>query len=273
MAFARWPSSRSNRSRRPRSWPARRSSTPSARRLLDGEPAARLPRVAGARGPARRSGARRAQHAAVRDRLGHILDHCGASVVLCDDEFEPLAHEAIAAGHSSARVIATTEYERLIDQAPEVWHGVEDERGLLSIDYTSGTTGRAKGVMYHHRGAYLQSLAMAFHSQLSPDSVFLWTLPMFHCNGWCFTSAVTATGARHVCLPRLDPAADLEADRRGGGDPPERGADGPDRPREPSGSATGRAGRCGPRPAARRRRRRCSSGSPGSRSRSPTSTA
>jgi fatty-acyl-CoA synthase len=59
--------------------------------------------------------------------------------------------------------------------------------------------------MYHHRGAYLQSLAMAFHARLDADSVFLWTLPMFHCNGWCFTWAFAAAGARHVCLPRPDP--------------------------------------------------------------------
>jgi fatty-acyl-CoA synthase len=60
--------------------------------------------------------------------------------------------------------------------------------------------------MYHHRGAYLQALAMAYHAELRPDSVFLWTLPMFHCNGWCFTWGVTAAGARHVCLRRPDPA-------------------------------------------------------------------
>jgi len=61
-------------------------------------------------------------------------------------------------------------------------------------------------VMYHHRGAYLQALAMALHMQLSSDSVFLWTLPMFHCNGWCFPWGVTAAGAVHVCLPKLEPA-------------------------------------------------------------------
>jgi fatty-acyl-CoA synthase len=61
--------------------------------------------------------------------------------------------------------------------------------------------------MYHHRGAYLQALAMAYHFGLGATSVYLWTLPMFHCNGWCFTWAVTATGSRHVCLPRPDPAA------------------------------------------------------------------
>jgi fatty-acyl-CoA synthase len=80
-----------------------------------------------------------------------------------------------------------------------------DERGLLAINYTSGTTGRPKGVMYHPRGAYLQALAMSFHARLDPSSVYLWTLPMFHCNGWCFTWGVTAAGATHLCLRSIDP--------------------------------------------------------------------
>ncbi len=82
-----------------------------------------------------------------------------------------------------------------------------DEMSLLAINYTSGSTGRPKGVMYTHRGAYLQALAMAFHSRLGLDSSYLWTLPMFHCNGWCFTWAVTAAGAVHVCQRQIDPAA------------------------------------------------------------------
>ena len=117
-------------------------------------------------------------------------------------------------GRSATRLVTAPEYERMLADAPEAWHEVDDERGLLSINYTSGTTGRPKGVMYHHRGAYLQSLAMAFHARLDADSVFLWTLPMFHCNGWCFTWAVTAAGARHVCLPRPDPTRGVAADRR-----------------------------------------------------------
>lgn len=92
----------------------------------------------------------------------------------------------------------------------------EDERGLLAISYTSGTTGRPKGVMYHHRGAYLQSLATAFHARLDTSSVYLWTLPMFHCDGWCFTWAVTAAGATHLCLRAVDPAQVWELLRTGG---------------------------------------------------------
>jgi fatty-acyl-CoA synthase len=139
------------------------------------------------------------------DELGYILGHSGAEVLLCDEQLLPLAREARAAAGTGATLICSDRYERLLDDAPRVWQDVEDERGLLSINYTSGTTGRPKGVMYHHRGAYLQALAMAYHARLRPDSVFLWTLPMFHCNGWCFTWAVTAAGARHVCLPRPEP--------------------------------------------------------------------
>jgi acyl-CoA synthetase (AMP-forming)/AMP-acid ligase II len=140
--------------------------------------------------------------------LGYILDHSGAELLLCDAALEPLAREALnCAGAGGMRLLTSHEYEQMLTTAPEAWHEVPDEQGLLSINYTSGTTGRPKGVMYHHRGAYLQSLAMAFHARLDSDSVFLWTLPMFHCNGWCFTWAVTAAGARHVCLPRPEPGA------------------------------------------------------------------
>jgi len=139
--------------------------------------------------------------------LGYILEHSEASVLLCDSELERLGHDAIAASDSGARFVGADEYERLVEGSSERACVVGDERQLLSIDYTSGTTGRPKGVMYHHRGAYLQALAMAYHFRLAASSVYLWTLPMFHCNGWCFTWAVTAAGARHVCIPRPDPAA------------------------------------------------------------------
>ncbi len=81
-----------------------------------------------------------------------------------------------------------------------------NEDDTISINYTSGTTGRPKGVMYTYRGAYLNALAEAFHADLRPESVYLWTLPMFHCNGWCFPWAVSAAGATHVCLRRADAA-------------------------------------------------------------------
>jgi fatty-acyl-CoA synthase len=83
---------------------------------------------------------------------------------------------------------------------------LESEDDTISINYTSGTTGRPKGVMYTHRGAYLNALAEAVHARLGSRSVYLWTLPMFHCNGWCFTWGVTAVGATHVCLRKVDAA-------------------------------------------------------------------
>jgi fatty-acyl-CoA synthase len=83
---------------------------------------------------------------------------------------------------------------------------VTDETADIAINYTSGTTGRPKGVRYTHRGAYLNALGEVVHSRHTPDSVYLWTLPMFHCNGWCTTWGVTAIGGTHVCLPAVDGA-------------------------------------------------------------------
>ncbi|TFC47121.1 acyl-CoA synthetase [Cryobacterium sp. TMT1-21] len=87
----------------------------------------------------------------------------------------------------------------LTDARPLRWD-VDDERAPLTINYTSGTTGKPKGVVYSHRGAYLNSFGEVFHNSFTSASVYLWTLPMFHCNGWCTPWAVTAAGATHVCL-------------------------------------------------------------------------
>jgi len=143
--------------------------------------------------------------------IAWILDHAGATLLICDDLLTGAAQEAIAQAASKPRLWHAggnaDQIEGLITQGAPLLHAVDDERSLLAIDYTSGTTGRPKGVMYHHRGAYLQALAMAMHLRLDSDSVYLWTLPMFHCNGWCFPWAVTAMGSRHLCLPRVDAAA------------------------------------------------------------------
>ncbi|MFN8217907.1 MAG: long-chain-fatty-acid--CoA ligase [Solirubrobacterales bacterium] len=138
--------------------------------------------------------------------LAYILDHSEAAVLLCDAAFETTAREAVAAASAPIRVIVEgEEYDGLLAAAEPLEPAPVDERSPLAINYTSGTTGRPKGAVYHHRGAYLQALAMALHSGLRSDGVFLWTLPMFHCNGWCFSWAVSAAGATHLLLRTVDP--------------------------------------------------------------------
>jgi fatty-acyl-CoA synthase len=145
----------------------------------------------------------------VADEIAYIVAHCGASVIIYDADFAALVagvppHVArIRAGAPDA----VSELEALMAAASDapVDNPVTDEDATISINYTSGTTGRPKGVMYTHRGAYQNALAEVFHAGLDANSVYLWTLPMFHCNGWCFPWAVTAAGATHVCLPRVDP--------------------------------------------------------------------
>jgi fatty-acyl-CoA synthase len=143
--------------------------------------------------------------------LGAIIRHSGACVLIYDYELERVAHDIAALSPGELHLVRAgrtdDEYESLLRDADPWRRDVADERGLLSLNYTSGTTGKPKGVMYHHRGAYLQALAMAMETRLDCDSTFLWTLPMFHCNGWCFTWAVTAAGAAHHCLRKFEPAA------------------------------------------------------------------
>lgn len=152
---------------------------------------------------------------ALNTRLGvreltYILEHSGSGVIICDIRYSSLVREVCGTLERPPVIVvsgyAVSGYENLIAGAAPLQAPIADERSLLAINYTSGTTGAPKGVMYHHRGAYLQSLAMASHFALGPHSVHLWTLPMFHCNGWCFTWAVTAAGGTHVCLPKVEPA-------------------------------------------------------------------
>ncbi|WP_435592552.1 acyl--CoA ligase family protein [Nocardia sp. bgisy118] len=139
--------------------------------------------------------------------IAYVIEHAKASVLVVDPVYRDLVDDALARMSAPPVVVTVGEqYERMIAEAEPTVLVPSDERSLLSINYTSGTTGKPKGVMYHHRGAYLQALAMVGHTGLSPSSVYLWTLPMFHCNGWCFPWAVTAAGGTHVCLPKVDPA-------------------------------------------------------------------
>ena len=160
--------------------------------------------------------------------IAFCLAHGGAKALITDAEFAPTIKAALAQ-HAGAMLVVdiddpegprgerlgTIDYETLLGEGdPDfAWPGPDDEWDALALLYTSGTTGDPKGVVYHHRGAYLNALANALAFGLKPDSVYLWTLPMFHCCGWTYTWAVTAAGATHVCLRRVDPAAIFPAIR------------------------------------------------------------
>ena len=161
------------------------------------------------------------------DAVGFILRHSRARVLLVDAEYAALAERAITDmptppllviivdQQAATPVVAgdiELDYEAFLQRGGE-GAGLclpEDEWQALSLNYTSGTTGNPKGVLLHHRGAYLNACANALAFQLGPQSVYLWTLPMFHCNGWTYTWAVTMVGGTHVCL-RAVVAADVYA--------------------------------------------------------------
>jgi len=156
--------------------------------------------------------------------IAFILDHGAAKLLIVDREFGPLAQEAlrelgrdiplveIADGDNGAP-LGGTEYEDFLGEGDPAasWSPPADEWAAIALNYTSGTTGNPKGVVYHHRGAYLNALGNAITFGLDRHSVYLWTLPMFHCNGWTYTWGVTAVAGTHVCLRRVDPAQIFDA--------------------------------------------------------------
>src|SRR5215472_7777060 len=143
--------------------------------------------------------------------VGYILGHSGARYLLLDSELEALTKPLVLPGVTVIRCVGSggpeDSYEQFLASGsasrPPSW--LEHEEETISINYTSGTTGRPKGVQYTYRGAYLNALGEVIHAGMSTDSVYLWTLPMFHYNGWCFPWAVTAVAARHVTMRTVDP--------------------------------------------------------------------
>ncbi|HQC98610.1 MAG TPA: AMP-binding protein, partial [Aquabacterium sp.] len=168
--------------------------------------------------------------------LAWQLHHCEASVLITDREFAAVMKPALAAlrnEHGREVIVidvddseytgpgdrlGSLEYEALLaahDPVP-VLAGPADEWDAIAVSYTSGTTGDPKGVVTHHRGAYLNAVCNVVTWTMPPFPVYLWTLPMFHCNGWCFPWTVAMQGGTHVCLRRVEAKAILEAMRNHG---------------------------------------------------------
>ena len=165
------------------------------------------------------------------DTVAFILRHGEAKVLITDTEFAPvigkaltqLDHEPVvidiadASGPGGERV-GEMDYETFLATGDPAFPEVtpEDEWEAIALNYTSGTTGNPKGVVYHHRGAYLNALGNVLVWGMRQHPVYLWTLPMFHCNGWCFPWTITAMAGTHVCLRRVEAAAIYEAIAREG---------------------------------------------------------
>jgi fatty-acyl-CoA synthase len=156
--------------------------------------------------------------------IAFILAHGEAKLLIADREFAPIVATALKELDSPMPLVEIddgvggaslggTEYEVFLQEGDPAasWDRPRDEWEPIALNYTSGTTGNPKGVVYHHRGAFLNAMSNAIIFGLDRHSVYLWTLPMFHCNGWTFTWAVTAIAGTHVCLRRADPASIFSA--------------------------------------------------------------
>lgn len=153
--------------------------------------------------------------------LAFMLDHAESKLLLVDSEFSALAQDALALVQHQIQVIDVhdaeydgavkdigfIEYETWLAQgdADFEWHLPNDEWDAISLNYTSGTTGNPKGVVYHHRGAYINAASNIIASGMIPRAKYLWTLPLFHCNGWCFAWTMAANGGTNICLRKVDP--------------------------------------------------------------------
>jgi fatty-acyl-CoA synthase len=163
------------------------------------------------------------------ETVAFMLAHGEAKVLLTDREYSPTMKKALALLHRDILVIDVDDpeyrgpgerigrfdYESLLagGDANFPWAGPADEWDAISLNYTSGTTGNPKGVVYHHRGAYLNALSNIVSWGMPPHATYLWTLPMFHCNGWCFPWTMAANAGTNVCLRRVDATLVLAAIR------------------------------------------------------------
>jgi fatty-acyl-CoA synthase len=149
------------------------------------------------------------------DDFAYMIDHCGARVVCAHEDYldavDGIRRQLAGVQHYVALQGSRPgwlDYEADVGAADAAFTRPEiGERDLLTINYTSGTTSRPKGVMITHRNAYMNAVGTLIHLPMTPGDRYLWTLPMFHANGWTFTWIVTASGATHVCLRKIDPAA------------------------------------------------------------------